>query len=68
MVTATTPPVPPTLPSVGGPTAASSPGSTTAPEPDTARLALEHLGLADALARRFSGRGEDDDDLRQVAR
>lgn len=64
MVTATTP----TLPSVGGPTAASSPGSTTAPEPDTDRLALEHLGLADALARRFSGRGEDDDDLRQVAR
>lgn len=31
-------------------------------------LVLHHLGLADAIARRFRGRGEDDDDLRQVAR
>jgi len=32
------------------------------------KLVLHHLGLADAIARRFRGRGEDDDDLRQVAR
>ena len=31
-------------------------------------LVLEHLGLAAALARRFSGRGVDMDDLEQVAR
>lgn len=31
-------------------------------------LALEHLWLADLIARRFRGRGEEDDDLRQVAR
>ena len=31
-------------------------------------LALDYLWLADAIARRFHGRGEDDDDLRQVAR
>jgi len=31
-------------------------------------LVLEHLGLATALARRFSGRGVDMDDLEQVAR
>lgn len=31
-------------------------------------LVLHHVGLADAIARRFRGRGEDDDDLRQVAR
>ena len=31
-------------------------------------LALEHLWLADAIARRYRGRGEDPDDLRQVAR
>lgn len=31
-------------------------------------LVLHHLGLADAIARRFRGRGEEDDDLRQVAR
>ena len=31
-------------------------------------LVLHHLWLADAIARRFRGRGEDDDDLRQVAR
>lgn len=35
---------------------------------DCARLALDHLWLADAMARRFRGRGEDDDDLLQVAR
>lgn len=29
---------------------------------------LEHLWLADAIARRFHGRGEDDEDLQQVAR
>jgi len=31
-------------------------------------LVLDHLGLATALARRFSGRGVDMDDLEQVAR
>ena len=31
-------------------------------------LVLHHLGLADAIARRFRGRGEEEDDLRQVAR
>lgn len=31
-------------------------------------LVLDHLGLASALARRFSGRGVDMDDLEQVAR
>jgi RNA polymerase sigma-B factor len=31
-------------------------------------LALHHLWLADTYARRFRGRGEDDEDLRQVAR
>ncbi|GAB4100069.1 sigma-70 family RNA polymerase sigma factor [Sinomonas halotolerans] len=31
-------------------------------------LALEHLGVADALARRFKCPGHDADDLRQVAR
>ncbi len=41
--------------------------------PDTASssdavLVLDHLWLADAIARRFRGRGEDDEDLRQVAR
>lgn len=35
---------------------------------DRRQLTLEHLWLADAMARRFHGRGEDDDDLRQVAR
>lgn len=35
---------------------------------DRTALALEHLWLADAIARRFRGRGEDDDDLQQVAR
>lgn len=45
-----------------------------APEPceaaatDRQALALEHLWLADAIARRYRGRGEDPDDLRQVAR
>ena len=35
---------------------------------DHQSLALEHLWLADAIARRYQGRGEDPDDLRQVAR
>ncbi len=35
---------------------------------DHQALALEHLWLADAIARRYRGRGEDPDDLRQVAR
>lgn len=34
----------------------------------TSSLTVDHLWLADAIARRFHGRGEDDDDLRQVAR
>jgi len=37
--------------------------------PDTATsLTIGHLWLADAVARRFQGRGQDLDDLRQVAR
>jgi RNA polymerase sigma-B factor len=35
---------------------------------DHQSLTLEHLWLADAIARRYRGRGEDPDDLRQVAR
>jgi RNA polymerase sigma-B factor len=35
---------------------------------DPSTLALEHLWLADAIARRYRGRGEDPDDLQQVAR
>ena len=35
---------------------------------DRSQLTVDHLWLADAIARRFHGRGEDDDDLRQVAR
>jgi RNA polymerase sigma-B factor len=35
---------------------------------DRNRLVVDHTALADALARRFAGRGEPDDDLRQVAR
>ncbi len=35
---------------------------------DQQALALDHLWLADAIARRYRGRGEDLDDLRQVAR
>lgn len=45
---------------------------TASPEHLEARqgedLVLDHLGLASALARRFSGRGVDMDDLEQVAR
>ena len=36
--------------------------------PDQISLVLDHLWLADAVARRFRGRGEDDEDLQQVAR
>ena len=46
--------------------AESDPGG--APTVDRRALALEHLWLADAIARRYGGRGEDPDDLRQVAR
>lgn len=45
----------------------SSVSTTTSPAADS-DLVLDHLWLADAIARRFRGRGEDDDDLRQVAR
>jgi RNA polymerase sigma-B factor len=36
--------------------------------PDCAALVLEHLWLADSIARRYHGRGESDEDLQQVAR
>ena len=36
--------------------------------PVAADLVIEHLGLADALARRYAGRGLELDDLAQVAR
>ncbi len=42
--------------------------STTPTAPTDSALVLDHLWLADAIARRFRGRGEDEDDLRQVAR
>ncbi|HEY5848471.1 MAG TPA: sigma-70 family RNA polymerase sigma factor [Microlunatus sp.] len=35
---------------------------------DSSQLTLEHLWLADGIARRFRGRGEDAQDLQQVAR
>lgn len=35
---------------------------------DVEELVVDHLWLADALAHRLRGRGEDDDDLEQVAR
>lgn len=35
---------------------------------DRDELVLQHLWLSDTIARRFRGRGEDDDDLQQVAR
>jgi len=38
------------------------------PTPDLTSLVFEHLWLADAIARRFRGRGEEDEDLQQVAR
>jgi RNA polymerase sigma-B factor len=38
------------------------------PSDEQMDLVLSHLWLADAIARRFHGRGVDDDDLRQVAR
>jgi RNA polymerase sigma-B factor len=42
---------------------------TDATYPDSATsLTVSHLWLADAIARRFQGRGQDLDDLRQVAR
>ncbi len=55
---------------VGDPTPASEEPATTTPVTvdEQMELVLHHLGLADAIARRFRGRGEDDDDLRQVAR
>lgn len=34
----------------------------------TQHLAIDHLWLADAISRRYLGRGEEADDLRQVAR
>ena len=37
-------------------------------EQDRDELVLRHLWLSDMIARRFRGRGEEDDDLRQVAR
>ena len=41
----------------------------TGPFPDPASsLTISHLWLADAVARRFKGRGQDLDDLRQIAR
>jgi len=41
----------------------------TASFPDSATsLTISHLWLADAVARRFQGRGQDLDDLRQIAR
>ncbi len=59
----------------------SSPGSRTtellvrakhAPEPERrdllAEVVVAHLGLADSLARRYGNRGEDEQDLIQVAR
>lgn len=46
-----------------------SPEQVDATFPDTATsLTISHLWLADAVARRFQGRGQDLDDLRQVAR
>jgi len=52
------------------PEGASSDAPTKAPVSvdEQMELVLHHLWLADAIARRFRGRGEDDDDLRQVAR
>jgi len=41
------------------------PGAAAA---DSEMVVLDHLWLADAIARRYVGRGEDADDLRQVAR
>lgn len=38
------------------------------PEARRTELVLDHLWLSDAIARRFRGRGEDDEDLQQVAR
>lgn len=45
-----------------------APLSTAAMARAAGKLALEYLGLADALARRFRCVGHDPDDLRQVAR
>jgi RNA polymerase sigma-B factor len=44
------------------------PADTAEDAADVSPLVLEHLWLADSMARRFRGRGEDDDDLQQVAR
>lgn len=50
----------------------SKPAATDEPpggdNPDRTALTLEHLWLADSIARRFHGRGESDEDLQQVAR
>ncbi len=50
------------------PTPGDEPNLRVAGSADHQALALEHLWLADAIARRYRGRGEDPDDLRQVAR
>jgi len=52
---------PPTTPPGG-------PDDRRAAVADSRTLATEHLWLADAIARRYRGRGEDADDLQQVAR
>ena len=54
------------IPMPVAPVAEAEPGGAVAV--DRRALALEHLWLADAIARRYRGRGEDPDDLRQVAR
>lgn len=50
------------------PTGHSDAPNTDAAEVGASELAIEYLGVADALARRFRCAGHDADDLRQVAR